>query len=154
MKWVVFFAGAACFCTLAARPADAANTVTVHIFDFDFSTNPSGGALIDPTIDVGDTIHWVWDSSFFSHSTTSVAGILESWDSGLRASSPPTSFDHTFTHLGSFEYYCRLHGSDLGGGKASGMSGVIHVVPEPASIALLVTGLAVLLIAGVRRRFA
>ena len=34
-------------------------TVTVHVFNFDFSTNPQGQPIVDPTIHVGDTIHWV-----------------------------------------------------------------------------------------------
>ena len=55
-------------------------TVTVHIFNFDFSANPKGQPILDPTINVGDTIHWVLDEGF--HSTTSVVGIAESWDSG------------------------------------------------------------------------
>src|ERR1700736_2955955 len=65
-------------------------TVTVHIFDFNFSTNPSGGAIVAPTIKVGDTIHWVLDGGI--HSTTSVNGLTESWDSGT-SSTPGFSFN-------------------------------------------------------------
>src|SRR5689334_1244147 len=56
-------------------------TVTVHVINFDFSTNPQGQPIVDPTINVGDTIHWVWDTDF--HSTTSVAQQAETWDSGV-----------------------------------------------------------------------
>src|SRR5262249_49272554 len=56
------------------------STVTVHIFDFDFGTNVKGQPIVDPTINVGDTVHWVWDEGF--HSTTSVAGVAEQWNSG------------------------------------------------------------------------
>jgi uncharacterized protein YjdB len=99
------------------------STVTVHIFNFDFSQNPKGQPIVDPTISVGDTIHWVWDEGF--HSTTSVAGIAETWNSGTHSS--PATFDHTFTHVGTFAYYCTIHGTDNGDGTASNMSGTITV---------------------------
>ena len=107
----------------------SAATTTVHVFDFNFSVNPSGQPIVDPTINLGDTVHWVWDSGV--HSTTSVAGLTESWDSGNH--SPAFSFDHIFTHLGLFWYYCDIHGSDNGDGTASGMSGTIDVVPGPST---------------------
>src|SRR5262249_5149159 len=49
-------------------------TVTVNIVNFAF--NPP-----NPTINVGDTVHWVWQSDV--HSTTSVQGSAESWNSGV-----------------------------------------------------------------------
>src|SRR5262249_33219463 len=76
-------------------------TVTVHVVNFAFS--PS-----NVTIQVGDTVHWVWDAS--NHTTTSVGGIAEQWDSGLHNTG--FTFDHTFTHAGSFQYYCIPHGQD------------------------------------------
>src|SRR5262245_43679199 len=82
-------------------------TVAVHIFNNDFSANVKGQPIVDPTINVGDTIHWVWDEGF--HSTTSVAGIAEQWDSGL-SSTVGHTFDHTFTNVGTFAYYCTIHG--------------------------------------------
>src|SRR5262249_23753817 len=75
-------------------------------------------------IHVGDTIHWVLDQGM--HSTTSVAHIAESWDSGV-SSTVGFTFDHTFTHVGSFAYYCSIHGHDNGNGTAGGMSGTITV---------------------------
>src|SRR4051794_38604902 len=39
------------------------NTTLVHVFNFEFSVAPSGPP-VDPTINVGDTIHWLWDASF------------------------------------------------------------------------------------------
>lgn len=91
-------------------------TVTVHLVNFAFTPNPV-------TIHVGDTVHWVWDTN--DHSTTSVAGSLESWDSGVQNSG--ATFDHTFTHAGTYVYYCVIHGSDNGNGTASGMAGTITV---------------------------
>src|SRR5262245_13420135 len=64
-------------------------TVTVHIVNFAFNPTPI-------SINVGDTVHWVWDASF--HTTTSVGGIAESWDSGLKNTG--ATFDHTFMHAG------------------------------------------------------
>src|SRR5262249_7786432 len=73
-------------------------TTTVHVFDVDFSLNPKRQPIVDPTIHVGESVHWVWDEG--KHSTTSVTGQSETWDSGLQI--PSFSFDHTFTHSGTF----------------------------------------------------
>ena len=91
-------------------------TVTVHVVNFAFTPDPV-------TIHVGDTVHWVWDTP--NHSTTSVVGSAESWDSGIHGVG--FTFDHTFTHAGTFVYYCVVHGSDNGNGTASGMAGTINV---------------------------
>jgi plastocyanin len=94
-------------------------TVDVHVLNFAFNPNPV-------TINVGDTVHWIWDTSF--HSTTSVAGSLEQWDSGVLNAG--ATFDHTFTHAGTFVYYCTIHGHDNGNGTASGMAADV-VVSSP-----------------------
>src|SRR5262245_44726541 len=81
--------------------------IMVNVFDDDFSVNPPGAPIVDPTIQVGDTIRWVWSPGNLDfHSTKSVAGIPEVWDSDLFL--PPHQFDHTFTHVGTFYYYCLL----------------------------------------------
>jgi plastocyanin len=113
-------------------PATAA-TVTVHVFNFNFSTNPAGQPIVEATINVGDTIHWEFDAG--THSTTSVTGSLESWDSGILSSGH--TFDHTFTAAGTYIYYCKIHGSDNGNGTASGMSGMVTVQAAPPSVASL-----------------
>ena len=117
---------------LGAATTVCADTTDVHIFNFAFSP--------DPTINTGDTIHWIWDSGL--HSTTSVTGLSESWDSGGQSGA---TFDHTFTNLGSFPYYCSIHRFDNGNGTAGGMSGVINVTPEPATVGLLLLGAAAVL---------
>src|SRR5262249_55606517 len=91
---------------------------TVNVTLVNFSFNPSA-----VTIHVGDTVHWVWNSNF--HSTTSVVGSAEQWDSGVHNSG--FTFDHTFTQTGTFSYYCVIHGDDNGDGTASGMSGTVTV---------------------------
>jgi plastocyanin len=132
---------------LGMAPIASAATTTVHIFNFEFGTTPNVPDT-DPVISLGDTIHWVWDSGF--HSTTSVAGLSESWNSGDH--SPAFSFDHTFTNAGIFPYYCDIHGSDNGDGTADGMSGLITVsVPEPATLSLLLCGGTLLLVLAMKR---
>jgi plastocyanin len=103
-------------------------TVTVHVADFAFNAN-------SVTIHPGDTVHWVFDGG--THSTTSVGGIAESWDSGIHT--PGFTFDHTFTHLGSFAYFCTIHGSDNGNGTAGGMSGTVDVTAAAALQSIAVT---------------
>src|SRR5947209_3152311 len=49
-------------------------TVNVDVINFAFNPDPV-------TINVGDTVHWVWQTD--RHSTTSVAGSAVSWDSGV-----------------------------------------------------------------------
>ncbi len=129
---------------LCAAATSQGAEVTVHIVNFDFVSGPGQGHF-DPTINVGDDVKWVWDA--IDHSTTSVAGIAESWNSTVNLD-PNFTFTHTFTHVGDFQYYCLMHGFDNGNGTAGGMHGTIHVVPEPASIAALALGVGLL----VRRR--
>lgn len=97
------------------------STVTIHVFNFEFGTTPPVAS--DPIIEVGDTVHWVWDASF--HTATSLVGQVETWDSGLLNTG--ATFDHTFTNVGSFGYVCDLHGFDFGNGTFTGMGGYVHV---------------------------
>lgn len=109
------------------------STVDVHIINFAF--NPDS-----VTITQGDTVHWVWDTD--DHSATSAAGQLESWDSGVHNTG--FTFDHTFTQVGSFNYYCKIHGFDNGDGTAGGMAGTITVrsaaVPAPPALLTALLG--------------
>ena len=93
-------------------------TVEVDLVNFAFAPNAV-------SIHAGDTIHWVWDSN--NHSTTSVAGSADSWDSGVHNTG--FTFDHTFNQTGTFNYYCSIHGFDNGNGTAGGMSGTVTVLP-------------------------
>jgi plastocyanin len=98
-------------------------TVTVNIVNFAFNPDPV-------TINVGDTIHWVWQAS--NHSTTSVKGDPETWDSGVHNTG--FTFDHTFNTSGTYPYYCSIHGFDNGDGTAGGMSGTIIVNSSSATL--------------------
>ena len=123
---------------LAAVPAAGA-TVQVQVFDSEFSP--------DPTINVGDTVRWVWNS-FTAHNVRSVVGAPEVFDSGHHFGDEHT-FEYTFTKAGVTNYYCDLHGFDAGNGTAGGMAGRITVVPEP--VGLVMTAPLVVLLAGRRR---
>jgi plastocyanin/uncharacterized protein YjdB len=98
-------------------------TTTVDVVNFAFNPTPV-------TIHVGDTIHWVWQTD--NHSTTSVQGSLETWDSGIHNTG--FTFDHTFQQVGTYIYYCRVHGIDNHNGTASNMAGEIDVVAAPPSL--------------------
>jgi len=100
----------------------SANTVVVHIFNFDFGSVPPTHS--DPVIEAGDTVRWILDTGV--HSSKSAAGQAESWDSTIMTVGGST-YDHTFTNVGTFNYFCQLHGFDLGGGQVGGMSGKVIV---------------------------
>jgi plastocyanin len=110
----ILLAGAALWAaSLAARAA----TQTVNIGP---STSFTPSVV---TVGPGDTVTWNWLAP--GHSTTSDATTgPEVWDSGVLSSG---SFSHTFTTLGTYRYYCVIHGAPGG----IGMSGQVIVAPPP-----------------------
>ena len=94
------------------------------------------------TINVGDTVNWV--NAGGTHDTVSYPGQSESWASPF----PLSSYSHTFTHVGTFDYFCTPH-------EFSGMIGSITVVvpstppsvsiTSPANGAVLATNFPVIL---------
>jgi plastocyanin len=89
-----------------------------HIIEVeDFTFTPQ-----DITVEVGDTILWIW-TGLIPHTTTSdtVSGD-DSWNSGLL--SEGDEFSIIIQHAGFHPYYCIPHGSPGG----IGMSGTITVV--------------------------
>lgn len=123
-------------------PEAAAEIIEVRVFDYEFSAAPRGEEILDPTIQVGDTIRWVWEEGY--HDTTAVSGQLEYWKSETRSQYGFT-FEHTFTNEGVFEYLCSQHAYEHDG-QAYGMTGFITVVPEPT------LGFVIVLAVGVGRR--
>ena len=110
---------------LLVHPVRAvAATNTLYIFNFSFGVPPS--TSVDPTINLGDTVTWVWTNGH--HSATAAPGQLESWDSGVQTAGTATNFSHTFTELGTFNYYCTVHGTSTGCRGVGAMSGHITVV--------------------------
>jgi plastocyanin len=129
-RWILSFL----FLT-ATLNAAMANTVTVNVYNFMFSTGSASGPQTNPTINVGDTIKWVWQSG--THSTTSVKGSGITWDSGLKSGS--ATFSQTFNSAGTYVYYCSLHGRDSGNGSATGMAAKIFVVKAPSLTSMTIT---------------
>jgi plastocyanin len=77
------------------------------------------------TVAPGDTVTWNWLAG--GHSTTSDATTgPEVWNSGVLLSG---TFAHTFTTLGTYRYYCVVHGAPGG----IGMSGQVIVAPPPTA---------------------
>ncbi len=141
-----------------APEAASAGFIEINVLNNVFSLNPPGQPIVrDATIDVGDTVRWVWRQG--AHSTTSVPGQAESWNSGVLPTTldPIRTFDHTFTRSGVFWYYCIPHGSPRPDGTAVGMAGTVTVregtvIPEPGSLTLLGLGILGLLGYGRCRR--
>jgi plastocyanin len=101
-------------------------TFTVHVGP---ASNFMTFSPASQTINVGDTVHWVWDTD--NHSTTS--GTCSGggtctpdgkWDSGVHDSG--FTFDHTFNQAGTFPYFCLIHGP-------SGMTGTVVVKASSGS---------------------
>jgi plastocyanin len=98
---------AALFSVLFLSAESQAATVTVHIgpgFEMVYSPNPA-------SIAVGDTIHWIWDSSAgIRHSVTS--GVAPTPDGLFDSGEFVTghTFDFTFMSPGTFPYFCTVHG--------------------------------------------
>lgn len=82
----------------------------------------AGGLKFTPqsvTINVGDTVEWVWAASGHS-STSGTPGVPDGmWDSGVQNSG--FIFSRTFTAAGTFPYFCSPHG------VCCGMTGSVTV---------------------------
>lgn len=74
----------------------------------------------------GDAVIWFWDGNDRNHSVTADAGQAESFDSdpdgppNQDTHKPSEGFQHTFTQIGTFTYFCKVH---------SGMRGRVVVGP-------------------------
>ena len=64
------------------------------------------------SIAAGTTVSWTWSDTVFAHSVTSnTAGLF---DSGVLE--PGSTFEHTFTDAGTYQYHCTVHGRILHSG--------------------------------------
>jgi glucose/arabinose dehydrogenase len=91
-----------------SSPAEAA-TVTVQV-------GPGGSMFFSPdpvSINVGDTVQWVWASSPHSATSGTAAHPTTDFDSGIH--NAPFNFSHTFNTAGSFPYHCTYHGALMSG---------------------------------------
>ena len=73
----------------------------------------TSGSAADLTIEVGDTVEWVWDDTL-PHTVSSVGGSTESFDSGT-ISGMGMMFSHTFTSEGTNPYQCNFHPGSMNG---------------------------------------
>lgn len=89
-------------------------TFDVDVNDFSFSP-----AVI--TVTVGDTVTWTRRQGF--HNVAADDGSFRLGDANGNPSSTWSTVSHTFNTVGTFRYYCELHGSPGGGG----MSGMVVV---------------------------
>jgi plastocyanin len=110
------------------KPARAAKTYDVKIADFAF-------APANVSIRLGDVVKWSWTGADVNHSVTSTNGQAEQFEShpGLKIgeiTKAPAggTFSHTFTHEGSFTYFCRVH---------PGMTGKVTVGPAPVRVRIV-----------------
>ena len=103
IKFALVVCGAAIIPLLSSRAA----TVQVQV--------GVGGLKFTPqnaTIQVGDTVQWVWAANGHS-STSGTPGNPDGlWDSGVQNSG--FLFDHTFSETGTFSYFCTPHGTCCG----------------------------------------
>lgn len=90
----------------------------------------------NPTVNVGDVIHWVWaDGSHTTSSRTIPVGATV-WDSPLN--STHTSFDYTVTVVGSYSYACTIHESMGMTGSFTAVDGSTGVGEIPVSLGFLI----------------
>ena len=94
------------------------------------TVGPTGSLTFEPstlTIGVGETVHWVWQSS--GHTVTSGTGgtpdnkFCSPNDQNCATAATSNSgatYDHTFGAAGTYPYFCRPH-------AAAGMTGTITV---------------------------
>jgi len=89
---------------LVAAPTSIAADVGIGVKNFDFT--PEG-----QTVGVGDTVTWTFNDE--GHTTTSVPGQGEKWDSGVEDKGG--KFTKTFSKPGKFQYVCTPHESFMKG---------------------------------------
>jgi plastocyanin len=86
---------------LALTPAASARDWTIDAVDWQF-------APAQTTVAVGDAVTWRFSAA--GHTSTSLAGQAESWNSAPTGTNPAgTSFTHVFTKPGRYEYICIPH---------------------------------------------
>jgi plastocyanin len=96
---------------LVLAPAASARDWTVDAVDWQF-------APAETTVSVGDSVTWRFAAA--GHTSTSLAGQAESWNSAPSGTNPVGStYRHVFTKPGRYEYICIPH-QDF-------MSGVVEV---------------------------
>lgn len=102
---------------LAAAAVAPAATFTVTQTGTSFAPN-------DLSINVGDTVEWVWTGGF--HTVTNGTGAADPGAGTLfDATLSSGSFSYTFTSIGDVPYFCRPH-------ESLGMTGIVRVTDQVA----------------------
>ena len=86
------------------------NGQTTHMVDW-FMGITTGQA--SRTIQLGDTVMWMWTDAAMPHTVTSQGSAHETFDSGMLTGAGQT-YSHTFTTTGSSPYQCTFHPSMQG----------------------------------------
>jgi plastocyanin len=94
-----------------------ATTHIVNVEDYEF--NP---AVL--TVNVGDTIMWMWDHGFHTTTSTTIPAGSSSWNSAVDQSNP--MFTYVISTPGSYDYICIYHESMgmVGHIEATGTTGI------------------------------
>jgi len=122
---------------LAAASAQAQiHRQYVYMYDFAFSINPPGEAVVQAVVNPGDEV--IWFAYHDLHNTVACVGQAEFWESPLMFHGD--TFAYTFTIPGVYTYYCAPHGADNGDGTADGMQGTVTVLPTPGVLGVLAAG--------------
>jgi plastocyanin len=103
----------------------AQTTETVEI-DWDYGSNPdaSGAANASRTVEIGDTVKWVWLSN--NHNVVSKGDANENFNSGATENAGAT-FSHTFISLGTSDYVCTPHSGNMYGTITVVAEGVLNI---------------------------
>jgi plastocyanin len=101
---------------IVPAPTVAAEAEEVTVDALDFSFDP-----VVLTVEAGTTVTWI-NVGAVQHSATASDG---SWDTGLFDAGAEASL--TFDEVGTFPYYCILHGTATG----AGMAGEVQVIAKP-----------------------
>jgi plastocyanin len=121
MRLMLVTAAALCAAAVLVWAGEHASAATVQVSAVDFEFNPD-----DITIDAGDTVEWEFSGN--DHTVTSIgSGPL---DSGTQ--SDGSTFSHTFTTAGTYQYYCTIHGD---AGTFTGMVGTVNVTAQETATA-------------------
>jgi len=103
MKLHIKFAIVVCCAALVPLLSSRAATIQVQV--------GAGGLKFTPqnvTIQVGDTVQWVWAASGHSSTSGTPGNPDGMWDSGVQNTG--FIFNQTFTTAGTFNYFCSPHG--------------------------------------------
>lgn len=124
-------------CLIGVTAHLKAATVTVYVYNNEFSINQPPGPVVDAVIYVGDVIRWQHVQG--NHTTTSVPNSTEQWDSPISNSNQV--FEYQFNTPGVYWYYCIPHGDPTpDGNQATGMAGTITVLSADAGACCMPNG--------------